>query len=459
MDLDEIRAELEERLEEEMERLQVPGVAVGVLLEERELTLCRGVTNVEHPLPVDTRTLFQIGSTTKTFVATALMREVEGGALDLDAPLRSYLPGFSLQEESYAKRVTTRHLLTHTGGWLGDYFILRPIDCRGDEALKRIVENMTQVPILTAPGELFSYNNAAFDVAGHLLEVLTGSSFEQAILERVFEPLGIEHSFLFPEDAITERLAVGHIVGSGGPEIARPWAMRRSEYGSGGIISDVCDQLRYARFHLGDGRGAHGERVLAVQTLAEMQKIHADAGAHVDGIGLPWLIGQVGGARVVRHGGATHGFMSAFDMVPERQFAVTILTNADDGAILHSRLVGWILERVLGLKNDPPRLLERAPEELEEFVGSYALGYATIERDGRELLVHVAAVPGATKERPPSRVAFYDADRVVGVEEPFDGARGEFLRDDAGEIRFFRWGGRLLPRHAEPQEDLSSSWD
>jgi len=86
-------------------------------------------------------------------------------------------------------------------------------------------------------------------------------------------------------------------------------------------------------------------------------------------------------------------------------------------------------------------------------------GYATIERDGKELRVHLAAVPGATKERPPFRVAFYDVDRVVGVEEPFDGARGEFLRDDAGEIRFFRWGGRLLPRHAEPHEELSSSWD
>jgi CubicO group peptidase (beta-lactamase class C family) len=459
MSLEAIRSELEERVEGQMKRLQVPGVALGVLLGDQELTLCRGVTNVDHPLPVDTRTLFQIGSTTKTFVATALMRAVEGGALDLDAPLRSYLPAFSLQEESYATQVTTRHLLTHTGGWLGDYFILRPIDCRGDEALRRIVESMPQVPILAAPGELFSYNNAAFDVAGHLLEVLTDRGFEDAIREQVFEPLGLEHSFLFPEEAITERLAVGHIVGREGPEIARPWALRRSEYASGGIISDVCDQLRYARFHLGDGRGPQGQRVLAAQTLAEMQQIHADAGAHVDGIGLPWMIGQVGGARVVRHGGATHGFMSAFDMVPERRFAVTVLTNADEGATLHGHLVSWILEHLLGLKNEPPRLLECTAEQLDEFTGSYALGYATIERDGKELRVQVAAVPGATKERPPFRVSFYDVDRVVGTEEPFDGARGEFLRDDAGEIRFFRWGGRLLPRHAALQEDLSSSWD
>jgi CubicO group peptidase (beta-lactamase class C family) len=457
MDLENIRGELEDRVDGEMKRLQVPGVALGVLLEDRELTLCRGITNVDHPLPVDDRTLFQIGSTTKTFVATALMQEVERGALDLDAPLRSYLPEFSLQDESYAERVTTRHLLTHTGGWLGDYFVLRPVECRGDEALKRIVESMPRVPILTAPGEQFSYNNAAFDVAGHLLEVLTGSCFEDVVRERVFEPLGLEHSFLFPEEAITERLAVGHIVGPGGLEVARPWALRRTEYASGGIISDVCDQLRYARFHLGNGLGAKGERVLAPETLAEMQRIHAGAGAHVDGIGLPWMIGRVGGARVVRHGGATNGFMSAFDMVPERRFAVTVLTNADEGSTLHGLLVSWILERVLGLKNEPPRLLERTPEELEEFVGSYALGYATIESDGGQLRVELKAVPGAAKEQPPFRIAFTDADRVIGVEEPFDGARGEFLRDDAGGIRFFRWGGRLLPRHAEPDDELSSS--
>ena len=89
---------------------------------------------------------------------------------------------------------------------------------------------------------------------------------------------------------------------------------------------------------------------------------------------------------------------------------------------------------------------DKAVEKVHEFATQMP------EAEGKELRVHLAAVPGATKERPPFRVAFFDVDCVVGTEEPFDGARGDFLRDDAGEILFFRWGGRLLPRHAAAAE-------
>ena len=80
------------------------------------------MTNVEHPLPVDADTLFQIGSISKTVTATAAMRLVEAGRLDLDAPLRHYLPELRLADEAVAAAVTAHHLFIHTGGWAGDYF-------------------------------------------------------------------------------------------------------------------------------------------------------------------------------------------------------------------------------------------------------------------------------------------------------------------------------------------------
>src|SRR5579872_6692369 len=115
-------AQLGEFTRQEMERLKVPGVAIGVHHDGQDYTAGFGVTNVNHPLPVTEDTLFQIGSTSKTVCATAAMRLVEQGLLDLDTPVRTYLPGLKLADESAAARVTMRHLFNHTGGWQGDFF-------------------------------------------------------------------------------------------------------------------------------------------------------------------------------------------------------------------------------------------------------------------------------------------------------------------------------------------------
>src|SRR5215218_11215946 len=105
-----------------MEEHGVPGVALGVLFDGEEETAGLGVTSIENPLEVTPDTLFQIGSIAKTYLAVAAMRLVERGELDLDAPVRRYIPDFRLSDEHVAARVTTRHLLTHTGGWVGDVF-------------------------------------------------------------------------------------------------------------------------------------------------------------------------------------------------------------------------------------------------------------------------------------------------------------------------------------------------
>ena len=111
---------LDDKIEAAMARYHVPGVAVGVLHDGGEYVRGYGVTNVDYPLPVDGDTLFRIGSTTKTFTGTAVMRLVEAGKLDLNAPVRRYLPELKLADDSVAARVTVRQLLNHSAGWMGD---------------------------------------------------------------------------------------------------------------------------------------------------------------------------------------------------------------------------------------------------------------------------------------------------------------------------------------------------
>ena len=450
MNLSDAELELTTYLDERMTHRHVPGAVIGIVHGKEELIVARGVTSVEHPLEVDTTTLFQVGSRTKTFTATALMRQREAGKLDLDAQLVSYLPEFKLANPDYAGRVTPRHLLTHTGGWLGDYFLAVPLRGRGDDSLARLVDAMDRPPILTAPGEIFSYNNAGFCVAGRLLEVLTGQGYEDAVRSLVLEPIGLNHTTYFPEDVITERTAVGHIVRGGEPTVARPWGISRSEHPTGGIISDVVDQLRYARFHLGDGTTSEGERLLSAETMADMQSVHAPAIGVRDAVGLPWLLGSVGGLRTVGHSGGMNGQMSAFTLAPERGFAISIFTNASSGGLLCGDIERWTFDHLLGVKDDALRALRLPSEQLDECTGAYAFGLLQVEREEDHLVMRRKGIPGSElmeETPPPTRLGFYDRDCIFDLDEPRDaGSRGRFLRDAEGRIRHLHYGGRLTPR-------------
>ena len=196
------------------------------------------------------------------------MRLVERGELDLDAALRTYLPHLKLSDADVAARVTMRHLLTHTGGWLGDYFDdVGP----GEDALARICSSMSELPQLTPLGDVWSYNNAGFYLAGRVIEVVTGLPYEQAVQELLLDPLGLEQTLFFAEDVMTRRFAVGHDRNNA---VARPWPIGRAHHPAGGLASTVRDLLRYARFHLGDGEG-----ILTRASLDQMQKIQVDVGS------------------------------------------------------------------------------------------------------------------------------------------------------------------------------------
>ena len=323
-----------------MEETQTPGVAVGLLHEGEEHVAGFGVTSTENPLEVTPDTLFQIGSITKTFTGTAAMRLVERGELDLDAPVRTYLPELKLSDEDVAARVTMRHLLTHTGGWIGDYFDDLG---SGDDALARMCESLAVLPQLTPLGEVWSYNNAGFYLAGRVIEVVTGKPYEHAVQELVLDPLGLENTFFFADDVMTRRFAVGHHRNEDGPPpVARPWAIGRAHHAAGGIASSVRDLLRYARFHMGDGEG-----VVQRATLDEMQT-HAvrGPGRSSSSSAITWSISERTGARLVGHGGGTNGQISLFFFAPEHELAFAVLTNHQRGSEVGLAARGAALEAI-----------------------------------------------------------------------------------------------------------------
>ena len=220
---------LSRKIVREMKRLRVPGAALGIWHKGREYTAGFGVTSVEHPLPVTPDTLFQVGSISKTFTASLLMKLVEQGLVDLDAPVKKYIKNFKLQDKKVEKLVTVRQLLTHMGGWVGDYF---NDFGNGDEALARMVKEIATLPQIQPLGKIWSYNNTGFNIAARIIEVVTGRPYEQAVQEMIFDPLKLKMSFFYPSDIlITHRFVVGHYLDKNKVHVSRPWAIGRAGNG------------------------------------------------------------------------------------------------------------------------------------------------------------------------------------------------------------------------------------
>jgi CubicO group peptidase (beta-lactamase class C family) len=450
----EINRALDRLVRKQLKLTGTPGAAVGVQLRNRSYVNGFGVTNVDHPLAVDADTLFQIGSTTKTFTATAIMRLVEQAKLSLDAPVRRYLPDFKLRNVHAGRNATIRHLLTHTGGWLGDYF---EDTGRGDDALAKVVANLARVKQMTPLGEVWSYNNAAFYIAGRVIERVTKKTYEAALKELVLDPLGMKSSFFFAEEVLPKRVVVGHITSlrTGRSTVVPQWQLPRSVNAAGGIVSNVRDQLVWARFHMGDGRAPDGKRLLRKSTLRMMQRPQAEAGTLADAVGIAWLLRFVDGTTLVSHGGTTPGQQSAFTTVPDHSFAVTVLTNSTRGGELHRAVVDWALEHYIGVERRVPDPMEVPRAGLAAYAGRYR-----VESTGAELrvvarggeLVMKSPRPQATANGrrlpapPDMHMRLYAPDRAVGTNGIYAGTRSEFLRGPTGRVAWFRFGGRIHRR-------------
>ena len=432
-----------------MDRYHVPGVAIGMLRAGDIEVATFGVTSVEHPLPIDGDTLFQIASVTKTMTATVIMRLVERGALDLDAPVRRYIPAFRLRDPAAQDRATVRHLVTHTGGWLGDCFADFG---NGDDALERYVTAMAELEQITPLGEIWHYSNSSFALLGRLIEVATGKTYEEATRELLFLPLGMTRSCFSAGEAITHRVAVGHVIVDEKPTVARPWAFPRATTPVGGVVSTANDLMRYARFHLGDGTTPDGARILSRESLELMRTPLADADLDRK-VGVSWFIRSVGGVRLQYHGGVAIGQQGVLMLAPDRGEAVTVQTNSARGGLLHQDVTTWWLRQRLGITVPEPVYIELEKTRYTEYADRYRaeLSDAELELADTGLVYRTFShnklnVQPKPPDPPPSRVAFTTDARFTLLDGPLKDTRGEFLRGPDGNVRYLRVGGRVYRR-------------
>jgi CubicO group peptidase (beta-lactamase class C family) len=433
-------ADLARSAERLRRRAGIPGIAIGVLHRGAFHASGLGTVAVGSDVSVDEHTIFHVGSTTKTYTATALCMLADRGELDLDVPIRRYVPRLRLRQ-GLERRLTVRHLLTHTGGLDGD--VDPSLGGRNEDALERLAHALARAEPVAPLGQVVHYSNAGFIVAGHVLERVAGKPYDEAIRDLLLVPLGMDQSHFFAEDVVLSRVAAGHLLVGGTANVRVRWGMPRASWPAAGLSTSVLDQLLWAQFHLSLGRRADGRRHASARAIRAMIEPHARVGCISDRVGLSWFLRDHGGAALVEHGGTVAGQCSLLTLSPSDGLAIAVLTNSEDGTRVARRIVDLALERFAGRRAAHASPLRLPPDELRRCVGSYSgseLGRVTVAMRGGELRVRFAL-----EREAPARLVFVESDVAVAMVGRNVLRRIVFVRR-RGEVAWIRAHGRLAAR-------------
>ena len=168
-------------------------------------------------------------------------------------------------------------------------------------------------------------------------------------------------------------------------------------------------------------------------------------------MGITWFIRDAKDITRYSHGGATHGQQAVFMYIPKKDFAIAILTNSDNGGVLNDHILMYALELYCSINPTTPKPIKTSASELKEYVGSYRIGTEAFDlKIKNEYLIyhHIPLGGFPTPDTPPGpamppmRIAFYDKDQTIGLDEPLKDALGDFIRDEKGRVEYFRIGGR-----------------
>jgi len=438
---------LDEVVEHHRVKSQTPGLAVGTLIGGDFRGSGYGVISLETQYPTRPDTLFQIGSNTKVMTSTIVMQLVEQGKLQLDTPIAEYLPDLELADKAAQEAITVRNLLTHQSGLEGDIFDDTGV---GDDALEKLLLKAPQWKQDTAPGEQWSYCNSGFYIAGRILENVLGQTYETIMNERLFGPLGMDRTFWFANDAIVYSAAAGHsqLPGQEAPTVARPWPIPRNAAAAGAAISTVEDVLRFMHFHMSGGKTA--EDIISPESVAAMQQPQRRVTSQMEW-GIGWTLGELGGQRVLYHGGGTNGHISQMYAVPDKNFAISVLTNSGKGGEVIGPVIDWALERYCGLTREKHQPIEMSTADLQRYAGEYkrTQGVVTVSVEDGKLKLEASLTHPLTHEDivlPPSYIVPIGNDEFIGVEPDEENDITQFVGDVGGHPRFIRAGYRLVPR-------------
>ena len=337
---------------------KVPGAAV-VIVQGDKVVLIKGygMRDVAKQLPVTPQTLFAIGSVTKSFTVTMLGTLVDEGKLDWDKPVREYLPGFRMYDPVATDEITTRDLVTHRSGlprhdlvWYSSNF------SREDIIMHRLPYLQNSKPFRST----FQYNNLMVMTAGYLGGRLEGTTWEQALQQRVLTPLGLNNTnFSVSDSQKSADFAQPYRKNRDTDEVKLiPFYVQGAVGPAGEINTCVADLGRYLQFHMNRGM-LDGKQLLSENNAVQMQipqmviqqaPPFPELGTEAYGMG--FFVWSYRGHKLVEHGGNIDGFSAEFGFLPQDGIGVAVLANLDGTGMPEATMFN-VFDRLLGLEQVP----------------------------------------------------------------------------------------------------------
>jgi CubicO group peptidase (beta-lactamase class C family)/D-alanyl-D-alanine dipeptidase len=350
---------LEDFVPRELRDKGIPGVAIAIF-DDQTLVWSRG-WGVARPdkisseddnvkgAPMTAKTIIRAGSVSKLFTSVLVMREVEAGRLDLDAPITKYLPD-SKPTNRFATPITLREILAHRAGLVreppyGNYFE------NDQDSLSKMVDSLNQTEIVYEPGTRTKYSNAGVATAGYIASRSAETGFPRLARKSVFKPAGMDDSEFFIDGRFRKNMAEGLMWTLHGEKFKAPvfeWGMSPAA----SLTTTVVDLAKFGMTLIADANGAH--KLLKKQTLEEMWKPAFVAPNEKRGFGIGFSMSELEGHRRAGHNGAVYGFATDFSLLPDEKIGVAVVVTKDFGNTVASRIANNTLRAMLAVRAGKP---------------------------------------------------------------------------------------------------------
>ena len=318
-------------VESQREALNIPGLAIAIVQGD-QIAYLGSYGEAGKNRPVTPQIAFQIGSTTKSFTALAIMQLVEVGKIELDAPVQTYIPWFRTADEAASAQITVMHLLTQTSGFSNAAghreFVTNDLS---EQAIENSVRALKDVALVRAPGEAYEYSNINYTVLGLVVQMVSGQSYESYMQEHVFDPLEMRHSFTSQEEAMQAGLSTGYETFFGLP-FARELPFNRGNISGGYLFCSAEDLAHYLIAQLNEGQ--YGD--VSVVSPQGMEAMHQPIVSHeLPGMyyGMGWVISSINDIPSVWHDGENANYSAVLIMSLQERLGIVVVSNVNGGAV------------------------------------------------------------------------------------------------------------------------------
>ena len=355
-----------------LSKYKIPSAQIGVLYDGQITDLAVGISDITTKEPATVETIYQCGSMTKAWTAVTFMQLIDEGKVDLDEPVRTYLPDFKVADPDVSARVTPRHLLNHTNGIEEDFG--NPGE--DDDVYERMIKNIANAQQVFPLGYTHGYSAAlGYAILARIMEVVDDRRWDEIMKVRLFDRMGLASTGTWREQV--DRAAKGHIIRSldEGP-LPSPMAFLPRSYSPGGNISSTAREvLMMAQLFLNEGMTTDGKRIISAAAIREMMQSRVPIPDPYM-FGPWWALGLIvcdwSGEIAYAHDGSTIGQNARLRILPDSNIAISMMTNGGPRESFYKKVFNEILSN-LGATTIPdlPTPDPKIKLELSRYAGVY----------------------------------------------------------------------------------------